>query len=236
MSVLLLTLSGPMQSWGHSSRFANRDTGREPTKSGVLGLLAAAQGRRRTDPVGDLVDLRFGVRTDQPGRVLTDLQTARRLDGGAALPLTTRQYLADAAFVAGIEGEEGLLQDLRSALESPRFAPFLGRRAFAPSRPLYSGIVDGSLQDALSEHPWIASDWWRRKLRGKTYLAPVTVDAEGWTGTFDEAAVREDRIQDVPISWDVKHREYGWRPVRRYWVPLGGDGVKAGIHSPMEEL
>ena len=41
MSVLLLRLAGPMQAWGDASRFTTRQTRTEPTKSGVLGLLAA---------------------------------------------------------------------------------------------------------------------------------------------------------------------------------------------------
>ena len=42
MSVLLLRLAGPMQAWGTQSRFTVRDTGLEPSKSGVIGLLCAA--------------------------------------------------------------------------------------------------------------------------------------------------------------------------------------------------
>ena len=79
MTVLLLRLAGPLQSWGDSSRFTTRATRREPTKSGVIGLLAAAQGRRRTDSIEDLLTLRFGVRTDQPGSVVRDFQTAMDL-------------------------------------------------------------------------------------------------------------------------------------------------------------
>ena len=44
MATVLLRLIGPMQSWGTTSRFDERDTGKEPTKSGVLGLVAAALG------------------------------------------------------------------------------------------------------------------------------------------------------------------------------------------------
>ena len=47
MSTLLLRLAGPMQAWGADSRFDIRKTNREPTKSGVIGLLAAALGLRR---------------------------------------------------------------------------------------------------------------------------------------------------------------------------------------------
>lgn len=41
---LLLWLEGPLQSWGHDSKFGRRDTLPFPTKSGVLGLVLAALG------------------------------------------------------------------------------------------------------------------------------------------------------------------------------------------------
>lgn len=44
MSTLLMRLAGPLQSWGTTSRFDQRDTGKEPSKSGVIGLMAAALG------------------------------------------------------------------------------------------------------------------------------------------------------------------------------------------------
>ena len=50
MSVLLMRLAGPMQSWGTQSRFGHRDTGTEPSKSGVIGLLCAALGWPRDQP------------------------------------------------------------------------------------------------------------------------------------------------------------------------------------------
>ncbi len=78
MSTLLLRLAAPLQSWGVASKFDTRDTAREPTKSGVIGLLAAALGRSRTESLDDLKELRFGVRIDQPGTFLRDFHTARR--------------------------------------------------------------------------------------------------------------------------------------------------------------
>ena len=59
MATLLLRLQGPMQSWGTTSRFDERDTQLEPSKSGVLGLLCAALGRNRSEPVQDLAALRM---------------------------------------------------------------------------------------------------------------------------------------------------------------------------------
>ena len=89
-----------MQAWGDASRFSRRDTRMVPSKSGVLGLLAAADGRRRTDPIEDLARLRFGVRVDQPGRLQRDFQTAINWETTHSMPLSYRYYVADAVYVA----------------------------------------------------------------------------------------------------------------------------------------
>lgn len=77
MNTLFIRLEGPLQSWGLRSRWGERDTAGEPTKSGVIGLLGAALGLRRGDPrLRELSDgLRMGVRVDKPGRLLRDYHT-----------------------------------------------------------------------------------------------------------------------------------------------------------------
>lgn len=210
MTVLLLRLDGPLQAWGDSSRFVRRHTRREPTKSGVIGLLAAAQGRRRTDPIEDLAALRFGVRVDQRGRIQRDFQTAIRRSGAkpASMPLSYRYYLADAAFVAGVEGDAELLHGLDEALRTPTFPLYLGRRACPPSDAEVSlGVQDTSLEGALRSQTWLARDWYRRQ-QGRTVHLDVLVDAE--PGTPDAETTR-----DVPLSFDPTRREYGWRDVLR---------------------
>jgi len=47
---LALLLDAPLQSWGFTSRFQRRTTGLHPTKSGVIGLLAAALGVDKHSP------------------------------------------------------------------------------------------------------------------------------------------------------------------------------------------
>lgn len=90
MSVLLLRLAGPLQAWGSAARFARRTTESAPTKSGVIGLLAAAQGRPREADLSDLAALRFGVRIDQPGTRVRDFQTAHHQVTGRAMPVSER--------------------------------------------------------------------------------------------------------------------------------------------------
>lgn len=78
MATLLLRLAAPLQSWGADSKFEIRKTNREPTKSGVIGLLAAALGLARDDDqaLQRLNGLRFAVRVDQEGQLLRDYHTA----------------------------------------------------------------------------------------------------------------------------------------------------------------
>lgn len=69
MATLLLRLAAPLQSWGSDSKFETRKTDREPTKSGVVGLLAAALGLRRDDTEGLAPAERPALcRAGRPGR------------------------------------------------------------------------------------------------------------------------------------------------------------------------
>ncbi|MEW2405367.1 type I-E CRISPR-associated protein Cas5/CasD [Streptomyces griseoviridis] len=216
--VLLVRLAGPLQSWGITGRFARRDTHSRPTKSGVIGLCAAALGLPREEPLGELAEVRFGVRADRPGTSLRDYHTV----GGGRYPLrprdlitdhqraarattdpspvpplddapepgpfgraeleawygspkyvtadpasgalvsaqlrrhsliTERWYLADAAFLVGLEHEDrALLERVAHALEHPKRLLWLGRKACPPSGDLAVGIAPGSLRDAFETH------------------------------------------------------------------------------------
>lgn len=159
---LLLRLQGPMQSWGTTSRFDERDTQLEPSKSGVLGLVCAALGRDRAEPVDDLAALRMGVRVDREGVLMRDYQTATGVvvaaTGKADLERTVvspRFYLADAAFLVGLEGADtALLARIHAALRSPVWPLALGRKSFVPSRPIHlpDGLVELPLDEALKRY------------------------------------------------------------------------------------
>jgi len=166
MPTLLLRCCGPQQSWGAQSRFVDRDTEREPTKSGIVGLLCAALGWPRDRDVSVLAALRMGVRVDHEGRVERDFHTVaplggiRKADGGLERQpvVSKRYYLAGADFLVGLDGaDRGLLEELDAALRRPRWQLYLGRKSFVPAVPVYlpeSGIRDAPLEQALSEEPW----------------------------------------------------------------------------------
>ena len=122
MATLLLRLAAPLQAWGIDSKFDTRKTGREPSKSGVIGLLAAALGYKRyeTDKLASLNDLNFGVRTDREGKLLRDFHMAHSIEKDKNNEykyqcLTQRYYLSDAVFLAGFEGGREKLEEIASA-------------------------------------------------------------------------------------------------------------------------
>jgi CRISPR system Cascade subunit CasD len=214
---LLITLAGPQQAWGSRSRFATRDTERAPTRSGVIGLVAAAMGLERTDPLDRFAALRFGVRIDRPGRVERDFQTARTLDGKTSMPLSHRRYLADAVFLAGLESDDpALLDEIQSALRRPRYPLYLGRRAFPPAGPIRTELVTTSLRDALRDAPVQGIG------NGTAGALELIVDAE--PGEEPDLT-----LDDIPVSFDPRRRRYARRDVRILLAPHPeGDGASDG--------
>jgi CRISPR system Cascade subunit CasD len=162
-----------MQSWGTQSRFIYRDTGREPSKSGIIGLLCAALGKPRTERAAEgyptleeLSNLRMGVRVDREGRLECDYQTAEEVaeahGKGRRTVQSWRYFLADADFLVGLEGDRTLLMRLDDALASPVWHLYLGRKSFVPALPVRlpdqspwgPGLRDEKLEVALRSIPW----------------------------------------------------------------------------------
>lgn len=206
MNTLLIRLSGPMQSWGTQSRFTMRDTGLEPSKSGVIGLLCAALGIDREDDEGlsPLTSLRMGVRVDREGLLRVDYHTAQNVlmaqgKGTKDTEISTRYYLANAVFLVGLESDDlVLLERIQSALQKPVWALFLGRKAFVPGEPipLEDGLRKGeTLEQALQSYPCLRESE-KNKLR---------VVLEGNTGSI----VRTDQ----PISFSRSGRKFAPRRV-----------------------
>ena len=171
-TVLLLRLAGPMQSWGTQSRFTERDTGLEPSKSAVIGLLCAALGRARHESVDDLASLRMGVRVDREGTMMRDFHTAldvAKADGKTPshekhpkfTVVSHRYYLADADFLVGLESSERpFLERLDKALANPVWALYLGRKSFVAGRPIrvLEGLQEGRLEEVLATFPFHISN------------------------------------------------------------------------------
>jgi len=222
MSTLLLRLAAPLQSWGFAGKFDTRDTAREPTKSGVIGLLAAALGRNRIDALDDLKALRFGVRIDQPGTFLRDFHTARLNEQNPPF-VTTRYYLADAVFLVGLEGEDDFLQELVRALQNPVFPLYLGRRSCPPAGQLVLGVRKLNLSQALEEESWQASEWFQKKNLDEDKLT-IICDAHR---NEQNAFLR----RDLPVTFDQRHRQYSFR-----LVSDTAEAIAVGVPQRLNEL
>ncbi len=230
-ATLLMRFAGPMQSWGLQSRFVVRDTAREPTKSGVIGLICAALGRPRHEPVDDLAKLRLGIRVDLEGIVAREYQTV----GGGTWPgratygvakvdgkdpdaeLTFRYYLADAVFLVGLEGDPSLLHTLAEALRRPRWPLYLGRKSYVPAEPVLledSPVRPAPLETALRSIPWPASETVPQKIeRHRPQVLRVVLE--------EPDLARAERVQlDQPVGAAFRDRRFGLRGTRtEFWHP-----------------
>jgi CRISPR system Cascade subunit CasD len=152
-----------MQAWGTHSYEDFRPSNLYPTRSGLLGLLAACLGidRKDQDALSQLsASVDFSVRDDghvsrtdqQEPRIKTAIKLpdfhsvldARKVDGAASkFPVVShREYLFDAAFTVAVGERQGAvysLDQLADALRRPCYTPVLGRRSCPPTRPILDG-------------------------------------------------------------------------------------------------
>ena len=211
IATLLIACVGPMQSWGTRSRFEIRDTEKEPTKSGIIGMIGAAQGRDREAPIADLTDLWMGVRVDREGLLRRDFQTAQNVavasGGSPENQISSRFYLADAAFLVGLEGPLAVLEQIHTALRQPHWPIFLGRKSYLPSLPPY--LADGlkigrSLRQALCSYPLLIS--------GESEEAPAAT-ARTVRMVLEARSVTPETRKDQPVSYSIARRTYRTRYV-----------------------
>jgi CRISPR system Cascade subunit CasD len=222
---LLLRLAGPMQSWGTQSRFSIRDTGLEPSKSGVFGLLCAALGAPRDDDE-TLRRLReslvIGVRVDREGVLKKDFHTANdvaKASGGGTkeTEVSDRWYLADADFLVGLESDdEALLHVLNEVLAHPVWQLFLGRKSFVPSLPVrvLAAPLEAPLLEAIEKYDWKAD---RKEEPPERLRVAIDARAEGIPSNW-QTEIR----QDVPLSF--ASRNFTIRHVKTGFIetPKGG--------------
>ncbi|MFE3032943.1 type I-E CRISPR-associated protein Cas5/CasD [Streptomyces canus] len=151
--VLLIRLAAPLQSWGTVSRFSRRDTHSRPTKSGVIGLCAAALGHDRADELGELTATRFGVRADHPGTPVRDYHIV----GAGRYPIRPRDIITDhrraAALAAGMADSEG------TTFGHHELADWYGAPKYIVTEPDSGALVSKQLsRGALVTERWYLAD------------------------------------------------------------------------------
>ena len=171
---LLFHLYGPFASWGEIAVGERRMSWNRPSKSAVLGLIAAAIGIDRADDAAHIhlaEGYGFAVRVDRTGDPLRDYHTTQAPGGKGDWStrreeladrsklhtiLSDRHYYTDAEYTVALWSSDAVphtLKELRDALLSPIFALYLGRRACPPALPLAPEVVEANgLVEALGSY------------------------------------------------------------------------------------
>lgn len=215
MKTLTIKLTAPLQSYGDTATFNYRTSYAYPSKSAVLGMVAAALGYRRDDKrISQLNTLAFAVRIDQPGESLTDFQAVHYKKNTAKV--TYRDYLQDAVFIAALGSEDDQrIEDIQTALQHPVFQLFLGRRANAPAGPLEINIFNEEPVEVLKKLPWQAADWYQAKHhQEELFNTVISADANLMPGKATRMS------KDLIGSWDQNDRFHKYRAVATENVAL----------------
>ncbi|MBM7774096.1 CRISPR system Cascade subunit CasD [Actinokineospora baliensis] len=254
MSVLLLRFGGPLQSWGTHSPWNERDTNTYPTRSGIIGIIAAAQHRSRGEDLTRYRPLHLDVRVDRPGQQLVDFHTVGGgrpanqtvpISSGGYRPqgkgtvVSNRHYLADAVFTVALGSRDpALLDEIEVALRRPHWAGYLGRRSCPPDGPMLLARVDNGTE-------------WLETLLPLARAKPregneVDVDFISETAPFGHNNHSEE-VPDDPQTFHAIDRAYRTRTVHRYRRALpatlcagyGGaylDALTTALRSPDDQL
>ena len=175
---LIFRLYGMMASWGDIAPGEVRPTFDRPSKSAVMGLIAAALGIRRDEEERQrelAVGYLLAIRIDSPGSLMRDYHTVQVPPAGnsgtndsfttrrdeLAVPreelntiLTSRDYRSDAVYTICLWGRSASPPyspaTIRYALENPVFVLYLGRKSCPLSLPLHARVVTAeNLAEAL---------------------------------------------------------------------------------------
>lgn len=164
---LLFQLYGGLASWGDIAVGEVRPSFERPSKSAVLGLVAAALGVRRHEEALHrrlAQDYGYAVEVRRFGLPLRDYHTvqrppqrkgadyASRREELAALPredlattLSYRDYWQDAVYTvclwSRVDAPQYPLADLAASLRQPQFVLYLGRKNCPPALPLHPHVV-----------------------------------------------------------------------------------------------
>ncbi|MFA6929357.1 MAG: type I-E CRISPR-associated protein Cas5/CasD [Lentisphaeria bacterium] len=222
MRYLSLYLRAPLQSWGATAKFGERPSLSFPTRSGILGMLAAASGIDRNDDAWllKLKCLAMRCLVFFPGRRIMDYHTVgggydvndawskRRMspkaEGGTPTTvLTSREYLQDAAFgiVLAAENTE-LVNTLAQAIRNPVWGVWLGRKCCIPTEPIFAGEFETS-EEAYAALLSRAEN--SNLSKGKPAICKVITEVPA-----NEA---EEVWHDIPISFGT--REFAARSIRQ---------------------
>ena len=217
MKTILLKFAGPLQSWGTSSHFETRHTDFYPSKSAVIGMIAASLGYRRNEDekIRKLNELDFAVRVDQQGNLLRDWHNAKS-DKRKDPYTTNRYYLEDAVFVVAISHQNyAFIQMIEDGLRSPYFQPFMGRRACPLPVDFIVQVTNDSALDSLKQLDWQAVTWYMKRQSTDDRIS-LEIYTDSYLTGKESYQLRQDKV----LSFSQKERKFGFRYESRVRVEV----------------
>ncbi|SHF52497.1 type I-E CRISPR-associated protein Cas5/CasD [Vibrio gazogenes] len=230
-SYLVFRLYGPMASWGLPAVGGDRQTAVAPSRSAILGLLGAALGIRRdneTQLQALQQSVEIAVKQLVPGTLIRDYHTTQVPSADRKFThrtrkselseshlntvLSSRDYRCDGMWTVAVTltpEPSYTLAELHSALKTPVFSLYLGRKSCPPAAPLSPQIVaDGFLRAALDTEFHMLT--WSQK------ADDFLLRHNGWVTYFwekDPQAIEPEDSETVVTTfpWDEPENRGRWQ-------------------------
>lgn len=197
-----------MQAWGTSSNFETRHTDDYPSKSGVIGILAASLGYKRDEEekLKKLNELDFAVRIDQAGVLLRDYHIAQKIKANGSLDrnyVTNRYYLSDAIFLVALShNNDDFINEIYESLKKPYFQSFLGKRSCPINYDFIMGLYEKDPIELLKK-----TDWQANKLNRLTKSNRLKICGDSKIINNSREKLRKDKA----ISFSQRERKFDYR-------------------------
>lgn len=227
---LLFRIYAPLAAWGDIAVGEVRPSYSHPTRSALLGLLAAACGIERADDAQHAAlaaACRFAVRVDNPGQFLRDYHTVqppktekrpfftrrdellavREQDADAIQ--TVRDYYMDALYTVCVWLADDVphpcsLAQLAQRLAAPVFTLYAGRKSCPLAAPLEAQLVGADSIKAAFD-----AARWHSPAVPEPVAAPAVFYDECSHAGFDGYEVQKVPRRDAPASrarWQFNQR------------------------------
>lgn len=232
---LLFRLYGPLAAWGDTAVGEYRPTYSHPSKSAILGLVAAALGIRRDEEEQQLAlanGYGFAVRVEAAGHLLSDFHSYSKPKKGNAnyvtrrdelrsgnleTKLSTREYRCDALYTVCLwqrESAPHTLSEIKEKLRFPEFTLYLGRKSCPLALPVQAQIIGAeNIKAALMQWQSTKDDQ-IQKFEKKVELDKLLSDKSSvyWEEPAQSGlrCLKSVRRRDVPLSrrrWQFTTRE-----------------------------
>jgi CRISPR system Cascade subunit CasD len=151
MKTLILKTEG-LSAYGLQTFDVHRRVNHFPTRSAIVGLLAAALGISRTDQQAlyELSEqITTAVQVNQAGEKMMDYHTVQNFRSPEGkiqkgTKPTYREYWCDCEYTFAISAESSLISQLEVAVKAPIFSLYQGRKCCPLTRPLFDGLANES--------------------------------------------------------------------------------------------